>query len=59
MKLVSALLSKANLKELHELVRSGMYPSRSADFEQLLETCSKGNFGAGENDEDCRDEVSS
>jgi len=32
MKLVSVLLSKAYLKGLHELVRSGMYPSRSADI---------------------------
>ncbi|MFQ6074109.1 MAG: ribbon-helix-helix domain-containing protein [Candidatus Bathyarchaeia archaeon] len=30
MKLVSVLLPKAYLKGLHELVRSGMYPSRSA-----------------------------
>jgi len=59
MKLVSVLLSKAYLKGLHELVRSGTYPSRSADFEQLLETCSKGNSKIGENDENCRDEISS
>jgi len=30
MKLVSVLLSEQYLKGLHELVRSGMYPSRSA-----------------------------
>ena len=30
MKLVSVLLPEAHLKGLHELVRSGMYPSRSA-----------------------------
>jgi len=30
MKLVSVMLPKEYLKGLHELVRSGMYPSRSA-----------------------------
>lgn len=30
MKIVSVLLSEVYLKGLHELVRSGMYPSRSA-----------------------------
>jgi len=30
MKLVSVLLSEQHLKGIHELVRSGMYPSRSA-----------------------------
>ncbi|MDH5390499.1 MAG: ribbon-helix-helix protein, CopG family [Candidatus Bathyarchaeota archaeon] len=44
MKLVSVLLPKAHLKGLHELVRSGMYPSRSAAIRAAVRDMLKGEL---------------